>query len=152
MRVLEKHKVDPSRIKIEITERTIAENEDSVCLAMEEACSSGLSFMLDDFGTGYSNFSMVTNMPFEAVKLDRSLVSELPCERKSCLMVEMLTLLFHELGQNVLAEGIETKEQAETALSYGVDRIQGFFYAKPMPRAKLAAWYREKEQNEPTKQ
>lgn len=150
--VLEKHKVDPSQIKIEITERTIAENENSACLAMEEACSSGLSFMLDDFGTGYSNFSMVTNMPFEAVKLDRSLVSGLPCERKSCLMVEMLTLLFHELGQNVLAEGIETKEQAETALSYGVDRIQGFFYAKPMPGAELAAWYREKEQNEPTKQ
>ncbi len=142
MRVLDRYGVSPSALKFEITERMVAESEIAACAAMEEMCKHGFSFLLDDFGTGYSNFSMVTNMPFEAVKLDRSLVHGLPDNPKSRLMAQTLSPFFHELGQDVLAEGIETAEQARTVASYGADRIQGFYLAEPIPSAELGQWYR----------
>ena len=87
---------------------------------------------------------MVINMPFEAVKLDRSLVRGLPDDPKSKLMAQTLSPFFHELGQDILAEGIETTEQAQMITSFGADRIQGFYLAKPMPGEDLGEWYRTK--------
>lgn len=142
--LLEKYALDPSRLKLEITERMIAENETEARNAMDAMNRSGLKFMLDDFGTGYSNFSSVINLPFECVKLDRSLVSGLPEEHKSKLMAQTLTPFFHELGMDVLAEGIETEEQANMVLSFGADRIQGYYYARPMPASDVCEWYASK--------
>lgn len=142
LKVLDQYGVSPSALKFEITERMVAESETAACNAMQEMRKHGFSFLLDDFGTGYSNFSMVINMPFEAVKLDRSLVHGLPSDPKSTLMAQTLSPFFHELGQDVLAEGIETAEQADTVISYGADRIQGFYLAKPMPGSALGQWYR----------
>ncbi len=144
--LLNKYAVDASRLKLEITERMIAENETAARNAMYELRNDGLSFMLDDFGTGYSNFSSVINLPFECVKLDRSLVSGLPDEPKSRLMAQTLTPFFHELGQDVLAEGIETQEQANMVLSFGADRIQGYYYARPMSAEEVCDWYASKAQ------
>ena len=144
LKVLDRYGVSPTALKFEITERMVAESETAACVAMEEMRKHGFSFLLDDFGTGYSNFSMVINMPFEAVKLDRSLVSGLPDDPKSKLMAQTLSPFFHELGQDILAEGIETAEQAQMVASFGADRIQGYYLAKPMPGEALGEWYRTK--------
>lgn len=135
--LLHKHEVAPEHLKIEITERFVAEDEEAARLAMERLHEAGVDFLLDDFGTGYSNFSSVLNLPFDTVKLDRSLVCGLVEDAKSRLTVTALVPFFHKLGLNVLAEGIETVEQSDIAFDFGVDRIQGFYYARPMPASKL---------------
>ena len=143
--LLSKYDVAPSRLKIEITERAMAEDEAAARRAMEELRRRGVGFYLDDFGTGYSNFSSVLSLPFETIKLDRSLVSGLADDPKSRLMVGALVPFFHKLGHNIVAEGIEESTVADIAFDFGVDRIQGFFYARPMPEEKLVKLFSEQE-------
>ena len=99
-----------------------------------------VNFLLDDFGTGYSNFSSVLDLPFEAIKLDRSLTAGLADSPQSKLMADTIIPFFHELGDRVVAEGIETQRQAELALNCGADRLQGFLFARPMPEREFLDW------------
>ena len=144
--MLQKYNVAPDRLKLEITERVLADNGELVRQTMEEMERCRLEFLLDDFGTGYSNFSSVLGLPFEAVKLDRSLMLGLTDDPRSRLMADTIIPFFHKLGQQVVAEGIESREQAELALHCGADRIQGFYYARPMPESELAAWYHSRKE------
>lgn len=149
--MLRKYGVAPERLKLEITERVLADNSQLARQTMEKMSRRHLEFLLDDFGTGYSNFSSVLGVPFEAVKLDRSLMVGLTNDPRSRLMADTIIPFFHKLGQQVVAEGIESREQAELALRCGADRIQGFYYARPMPESELAEWYRSrKKAAEPT--
>ena len=139
--LLAEHGVDPSQVKVEITERIFAENGELVDAAMDEMRRQGLEFMMDDFGTGYSNLSSMLQMPFSYVELDKSPMDDIACDPKARLVASTLVPFFHKLGQTVVAESIETKGQADIVLGLGTDRIQGFYYAKPMPADELARWY-----------
>lgn len=141
--LLDEHGVAPSQIKLEVTERMYAENDQLVQATMDKMRSCGLEFMVDDFGTGYSNFSSTLSMPFKFVKLDRSLIGSIVEDEKSRLMIGTLVPFFHKLGMSVVVEGVEEKDQADILLSLGVDRIQGFYYARPMSATNLIAWYKE---------
>lgn len=141
LETLDAHGVEHSRLKLEITERDIAENSSMVQQAMEDMRQQSLEFFMDDFGTGYSNFSAAMDLPFSVIKFDRSLIVDMESNSKSRLTANTLIPFFHKLGKIVLAEGIETAEQAELALEIGADRIQGFYYAHPMPKTKLRAFY-----------
>ncbi len=131
----------PHQIKFEITERTVAENSTMVAQTMAELTEMGFDFMMDDFGTGYSNLSSALNMPFASVKLDKSLIDNITTDGRSHMMCELLVPFFHKLDQTVVAEGIETQEQADMAAALGVDYIQGYLYARPMERQLLVEWY-----------
>ena len=139
--LLEEHGVKPSQIKLEITERTVTENGALVASAMQEMRDCGFEFMMDDFGTGYSNLSSTVSMPFTYIKLDKSLIDGICTDKNSGLMVSTLIPFFHKVGEKVIAEGIESTEQAKTAIEYGADRLQGFYFAKPMPVEELVPWY-----------
>ena len=145
---LERYGVAPERLKLEITERVLLDNSDYVRESMAELRRRNLNFYLDDFGTGYSNFSSVLDLPFEAIKLDRSLMVGLTDNPRARMMADTIIPFFHKLGETVVAEGIESRSQAELALRCGADRIQGFYYARPMPEAELAEWFRARR--EPT--
>ena len=138
---LERYGVAPERLKLEITERVLLDNTDYVRESMAELRCRKLNFYLDDFGTGYSNFSSVLDLPFETIKLDRSLMVGLTDNPRARMMADTIIPFFHELGEQVVAEGIESRQQAELALHCGADRIQGFYYAKPMPETDLVEWY-----------
>lgn len=140
---LRRHGVAPERLKLEITERVLLDDADCVQRTMEALRSRKLGFYLDDFGTGYSNFSTALDLPFEAIKLDRSLTAGLCDDPKAQLMAETLIPFFHKLGAQVVAEGIENRCQAAMAVHYNADRLQGFCFARPMPGSELAGWYRE---------
>ncbi|WP_321973511.1 phosphodiesterase [Paratractidigestivibacter sp.] len=140
--LLDEHDVDPSQIKLEITERTVTENGALVASVMEEMRGRGFEFMMDDFGTGYSNLSSTVSMPFTYVKLDKSLIDGICSDKNSSLMVSTLIPFFHKVGEKVVAEGIESRDQALAAIDYGADRLQGFHFAKPMPAGELCLWYR----------
>lgn len=139
--LLAEHGVEPREIKLEITERTVTENGALVASVMQEMRDCGFEFMMDDFGTGYSNLSSTVSMPFAYIKLDKSLIDGICEDGNSDLMVSTLIPFFHKVGEKVVAEGIETAGQAEAAVAFGADRLQGYFFAKPMPADELYAWY-----------
>ena len=142
--ILHKYGISPRRIKLEITERDIEENGEQALTSIQSLVDAGYRFMLDDFGTGYSNLYRVLTLPLESVKLDRSLVLLLEEEgEKQRIIKDNVIPLFKTLGQNIVAEGVETKKLADNVIECGVDRIQGFYYAKPMPESELYNWYKE---------
>lgn len=135
------HGIKPSQLRLEITERTAVESGEYLSRKMQKLRARGFEFMLDDFGTGYSNLSSVLYMPFSYVKLDRSLMNTLETDPNSRLMAQTLVPFFHKLGMHVVAEGIENEEQVKLILGYGVNRIQGYYFARPMDTTKLIDWY-----------
>ena len=133
----EQYGISPDRICIEITERVMADNPRLVSSVMEQMAKEGIGFYLDDFGIGYSNLASVLSLPLETVKLDSSLLKGIEKEGKMCEVVRLLILMLHHAGFRVVSEGIETQEQAERVKELQVDRIQGYFYSRPLSEEKL---------------
>ena len=137
---LNQYGISPERLRIEITERTITENPPLVRSVMTQMTEEGLQFYLDDFGIGYSNLAGMMALPFETVKLDSSLLQNIAQNEKTFQVVKLLVDLLHHAGFIVVAEGLETKEQVEKAEEIGFDRIQGFYFAQPMPVEELESF------------
>ena len=129
--------VDKGRISFEFTERVIRDKLDGAAKNMKKLAKEGFTFYLDDFGVGYSNFNCVLQLPLDTVKLDMSLTRSDDIIREDESLVSILTDLFHDMGLKVVAEGAETDEQVEMLIDSGVDRIQGYYFAKPMPIHRL---------------
>lgn len=138
--------VASEKLRIEITERVIAENPSLISYVMKHLCAQGIQFYLDDFGVGYSNLAGMMSLPFETVKLDRSIMKGIEKGGKEYRTVDLLVQMLHNAGFIVVAEGLETKEQVECAKKLLVDRIQGFYYAKPMDEEALITFLSEKNE------
>lgn len=136
---LNRYGVPPNRLKIEITERVLLEDISRARQIMFELQALGIGFCMDDFGTGYSNFSCLLELPFEYIKLDRSLIQRLAEDPSADLIVRTIIDLFHCMEKKVVAEGVETAPQTERLCAYGADSIQGFYYARPMPETSLVS-------------
>lgn len=126
-----------SAINIEFTESTLTKNTQVVSKFALEMEKHGIKMGLDDFGTGYSNIATVINNPFSTVKLDKSLVWVSVANKKSALAVKNLSRIFQELEMTVIAEGVETEEQRRLIVDFGINQIQGFYYAKSMPEDQM---------------
>ena len=135
--IVDGYGVSHERISFEFTERVILDDLGVADKNMRKLASSGYTFYLDDFGVGYSNFNCVLRLPIKTVKLDMSLTATTEKLKENNSLVCILTDLFHDMGLNVVAEGAETEEQVEMLRSFGVDGIQGYYFAKPMPLDKL---------------
>ena len=131
------------RICIEFTERAILENFQNTHNIMQQLAYEGFRFYLDDFGTGYSNFNCLLQLPFQFIKLDTCLVHSHISGLSDYAMPHMLTNLFHDMNLVVVAEGVEEDKEVEALTEMGIDRIQGFALARPMPEDKLLNFYRE---------
>ena len=140
-RYLDQYGVSPSRLKVEITERFLLHNARYAQRQLAALEASGIDIYMDDFGTGYSNLSSVLDYPFTFIKLDRSLVLNVPGDQRAELMLRTLMTMFHSLGKRLIAEGVETESQAAYLKQCGSDMIQGFYYAKPMPEEQLTAFF-----------
>ena len=135
--------IDHRRICIEFTERAILENFQKTHTIMQQLAYEGFRFYLDDFGTGYSNFNCLLQLPFQIIKLDTCLVHSAANGVPDYTMANMLTKLFHDMNLVVIAEGIETNEEVQALEELGIDRIQGFALARPMPTDTLLNFYRQ---------
>lgn len=138
---LKRHSLSPDQLKIEVTERVLLQDMGYMKHVMRDMNRAGIGFYLDDFGTGYSNLSSVLEFPFECVKLDKSLLKEFPGNPDAEMMVRTLTELFHSIGNQVVVEGVEEKTQAELLGVIGADRIQGYYYSRPLPQDIFAREY-----------
>lgn len=132
-----------SKLRIEITERVIAENPTMAVEVMKNLSNGGICFYLDDFGVGYSNFAGMMSLPFKAVKLDRSLMKTIADNQKDYQTIKYIVKMLHNAGFVVIAEGLETKAQVDLAEKLRIDRIQGFYFAKPMPAEELFKYIEE---------
>ena len=107
---------------------------------MEQLTRDGYRFYLDDFGSGYSNFNCLLQLPFQFIKLDAGLIHDSQADHG---LIRTLCTLFHNMNLKVIAEGAETQQDVENLKKYGIDRIQGYYFAKPMPDSDLLRFYEE---------
>lgn len=135
--ILNEWQVEPGKLRFEITERTISADAAHAGEIIRQMEKDGFKFYLDDFGIGYSNFAAVSQYHFECVKLDKSLVDAVGHDEKSSKMVQKLIKLFHEMEMKVIVEGAETREQIDRLTELKADKIQGYYYARPMPENEL---------------
>ena len=131
--LLEQYGVEPKRIKLEITEMVLLEDLERAHATMDELNHRGIGVYLDDFGTGYSNLVNVMTLPFECVKIDKGFIRNIASNPKSRGMLQTLVTGLRSMNVVALAEGVETIEQDEIVRELGIDRIQGYYYARPMP-------------------
>lgn len=129
---ISKHRVQPKNIEFEITESAIMSNVTNHELILKQLRKMGFSVALDDFGTGYSSLSYLKRFPVSVLKIDRSFIFELQRDSKDAQIVFMIISLAKVLGLEVVAEGVETKEQAEMLIEMKCDYLQGYFFSKPI--------------------
>jgi diguanylate cyclase (GGDEF)-like protein/PAS domain S-box-containing protein len=131
--LLEHHAVDPSRLVIELTESNMIERLDLVRRTLDHLKELGCKVAIDDFGTGYSSFGWLRDLPVEIIKIDRSFVTPLATDIASVHIVRSIVDLCKRLGFTVIAEGVETRTQADMLTALGVDRLQGFAFGPAQP-------------------
>jgi diguanylate cyclase (GGDEF)-like protein/PAS domain S-box-containing protein len=123
----------PGTLSLEITETVLMEEADSPTTVLDSLQKHGLRLVLDDFGTGYSSLSRLKRFPLDVLKIDRSFVSGAECDENDHAIVKATIDMAHAVGLTVVAEGVETLEQAERLRAYGCDHAQGYLYARPQP-------------------
>jgi len=130
----------PSSLKLEITESAFINNIGAAQATLERAQALGIEWSLDDFGTGYSSLSHLHRLQVDTVKVDRSFVSRLEDDVRGFEMVQAIVTLAHNLGMDVVAEGVETSEQAAQLLALGCEYAQGFYFSKAVEAAEAACF------------
>ena len=145
-RYLTQYDLSPDCLKVEITERFLLHDAQYAKRQLSSLAAIGIQIYMDDFGTGYSNLSSVLDYPFAFIKLDRSLVIHVPEDHRAELMLRTLLTLFHSLGKRVVVEGVESASLAAYLKHCGADMIQGFYYAAPMPKQELIAFFARQAQ------
>jgi diguanylate cyclase (GGDEF)-like protein/PAS domain S-box-containing protein len=141
--VLEKHRVQPDQINLEITESLLVRGTDKVIAIMNELVAMGMALALDDFGTGYSSLAYLKKFPISTLKIDRSFVIGLPYEENDCAIARAIVTMAQQLRQEIVAEGVETAEQMAFLRDLGCDQLQGYLFSQPVPAAEFAAMLRE---------
>ena len=127
--VLNKNHCDPHKVKVELTESVVMENPEQARLVLEKLKDAGLRLALDDFGTGHSSLAYLTRFPFDTIKIDKSLVRD-PSDKRSILLRSVITMA-RELEMQVVAEGIESEEDAIQLAQMGCDFGQSFLFGPP---------------------
>ena len=131
--------IEPSRMNLEITETSATFSQAVVEANVRRLAAAGFTFSLDDYGTGYSNVTRALALPFSLIKLDKSFADGLDDERRSVACARSIQMM-HEIGCQVLVEGVETGAQARALADMGADYLQGYRYARPMPEAEFVSF------------
>lgn len=132
---LERHGVHPGQVMLEITESLLVRGADSVIAIMNELVAMGLALALDDFGTGYSSLAYLKKFPISTLKIDRAFVTGLPHEEDDCAIARAIVTMAQQMRQEIVAEGVETREQMAFLRELGCDQLQGYLFSQPIPAA-----------------
>ncbi len=135
--LLKRSGCSPNTIGIELTETAVLPDVQTAAAHILQARDLGVKVALDDFGTGHSSLTLLRSLEIDAVKIDRSFVRDITLDPIDLAIVRSVITLAHELGHDVVAEGVETTEQAELLVELGCTRAQGFLYAEALPFAEL---------------
>lgn len=132
----------PNLLELEITESAAVADADRVARTMWPLRNRGVRLAIDDFGTGHSNFAAITRLPFDVFKIDQQFVRALSTDPHAPAIVEMILAMAEALGQETVAEGVETKEQADFLLRRACTIGQGYYYSPPLPAVEFDAFVR----------
>lgn len=127
-------------VELELTESLIIDHLDETRALMERLHREGLSLAIDDFGTGYSSLSHLSSLPLHTLKIDRAFVREMLNDPRQDAIVRSIVALAKNLNLTVVAEGVESPEQAQKLLSEGCERMQGFLYDRPLSAEAFERW------------
>jgi EAL domain-containing protein (putative c-di-GMP-specific phosphodiesterase class I) len=128
---------EPPAIDIEITESVIMNDTDSTVAKLESICDMGLKIAIDDFGTGYSSLGYLTKLPVHSLKIDRSFTIAMADEPDTMTLVSTIISLAHSLRLKVVAEGVETEDQAKILRLLRCDEMQGYLVSRPVPEIEM---------------
>lgn len=126
---LEKYKIQPKQLRIEITESVLMENVEEHLFALHSIRNMGIEIALDDFDTGYSSIAYLVQLPIDVLKIDRSILQNVCDNPQAARVVQGLVRFGHEIGLDVVAEGVEDSAQLKVLKQLGYDEFQGFFYS-----------------------
>jgi EAL domain-containing protein (putative c-di-GMP-specific phosphodiesterase class I) len=138
--IVDSYNVDHSLIDFELTESATIDNTETIQDILEKLKSLGFKISMDDFGTGYSSFSLLKDIPFDTLKIDKSFIDNITSTSteqaqvcKDNIIIKHIISMSNELGYKCIAEGAETESQVERLKQMGCKVIQGFYFSKPIP-------------------
>jgi len=143
---IERSGLQPARLLVELTESALGDAAREIVDDLHVLRAAGIETAIDDFGTGHSALSHIASLPADVLKIDRSFVKPLPGDAGSRAIVEGIVMLAHRLGLEIVAEGVETTQQADYLTEIGCDFGQGFFFARPMSSDQLVGWLERVEE------
>ncbi len=130
--IIEETQLNPDCLELEITESLILGNVSEIIQKMIELKSLGIHFAIDDFGTGYSNLSYLKHFPFDTIKIDKTFIDNITTDSYSASIVQAIIGMSKNMGINVLAEGVEHKEQVDFLKKHHSNQVQGYYFSKPL--------------------
>lgn len=139
--IMKKHNVDAKYIEVEITESYDADDNEALKSFEQRMHALGVQVSVDDFGSGFSSIRMVKDIVADTIKIDKSIIDGVGQNEGDHIIVSHVIKMIKELGKDVIAEGVETKEQADLLLSFGCDKIQGYLFGRPMPKEEFVRQY-----------
>ncbi|MGE5493252.1 MAG: putative bifunctional diguanylate cyclase/phosphodiesterase, partial [Actinomycetota bacterium] len=142
---LERYRLSPETLEIEVTETFMMENPAEVRRILDAVQAMGVTTAIDDFGTGYSSLSYLKELPIDTLKIDRAFISHLPDDPHDIAITRAILALGKSLQFKVIAEGIETAAQRDFLQAEGCAEGQGYLFAKPMPPEEFARWLAARE-------
>ena len=131
--LVEAGRFDPSRLRLELTERLAIRNLEEVLTRMHSVRSLGISLSMDDFGTGQSSLGNLRRLPIQCLKIDKSFVEVLPGGPGEKAVASSIVMMAAALGLEVIAEGVETLAQRDSLRALGCLKYQGYLYGRPVP-------------------
>jgi len=137
--VIETHRIDPSRLKLELTESVVLDDLDDIVTKMHALKALGIGLSMDDFGTGYSSLSHLKQLPLDQLKIDRSFVRDIVTDPNDAVMVQTIIDMAHNFRLNVIAEGVESEAQLDFLKRHGCMAYQGYLFSKPVPVEEFEA-------------
>ncbi|MBV8655503.1 MAG: EAL domain-containing protein [Candidatus Eremiobacteraeota bacterium] len=146
-KVLDESDLTPGTMKFEVTESAIMESPEDSLLVLNELCEFGSQVVIDDFGTGHSSLSYVQRLPVAGLKIDRSFITPIAKDNQSLAIVQAIVALAKTLKIYVVAEGVESEDQAELLRQSGVDYAQGFYFAPALELRALQSFVEARKES-----
>ena len=146
---LRENSIDPHRLEIELTESLLMEDTETTRAMLDNFRRLGVRLAIDDFGTGHSSLSYIKRFNIDTLKIDRSFVQSLPDNDEDVAIAAAVIALGRSMKMCVVAEGVETQEQAQLLRELGCDEMQGYLLGRPMPGGDFAAWFLDYRRNRP---
>ncbi|MES2323085.1 MAG: EAL domain-containing protein [Pseudomonadota bacterium] len=137
LQVLGETGANARHLKLELTESLLMDDVEEIIGKMDALKAHGVLFSLDDFGTGYSSLSYLKRLPLDQLKIDQSFVRDVTVDPNDAAIASTILALAHHMGLDVIAEGVETAEQAEFLMAIGCCAFQGYLYGRPVPIAQF---------------
>lgn len=145
---LKANDLEPHHLELELTESCVMENPEASIAILSELKAMGVQVAVDDFGIAYSSLSYLKRLPVDRLKIDRSFVCDIPQDSDDEAITETIISMAHNLGLQVIAEGVETREQLEFLQGKGCDEIQGFLFSRPLNSQRLGELLRQERRSE----